>query len=54
MDKAKIKAILKSYSVDAVKEGMTYAYNNKGQIREVLTDKVVEALADKLEEELNG
>ena len=53
MTKYILRKVLKGYSVDAINEGMTYVYNDKGQIKEVLTNKAVSALADKLEKELD-
>jgi len=46
MTKDTLRKVIKGYSVDVINEGMTYAYNDKGQIREVLTNKAVDALAD--------
>jgi len=46
MTKDTLHKVIKGYSVDAVKEGMTFCYNDGGQIKEVLTDKAVDAIAD--------
>jgi len=46
MTREKLISILKSYSVSAIHDGMTYAYNNAGDIREVLTNKAAGELAD--------
>ena len=46
MTKENLIKILKSYSVSAITDGMTYAYNVGGEIKEVLTNKAAEEIAD--------
>jgi len=46
MTKENLRKILKSYTVDAIKDGLTYCYNDKNQIKEVLTNKTIDAIVD--------
>jgi len=52
MTKENLRKILKSYTTSALKNDMVYVYNDNGEMKEVLTNKVVDAIVDLIIEEL--
>ena len=46
MEKEKLIKILKSYSVDAINEGLSMVFNKNKEMRERLTDKASGELAE--------
>lgn len=48
MTKETLRKILKSYSVDAIKDSLTTVYNHNKEIKERLTDKHIDAIVDKI------